>query len=253
MFLLVTACEDSSNSKDSSIELTISAAASMMNVLTEIKEEFEEENPHIKVTFHFGGTGSLRKQVEQGAPIDVFFSASKKDYDLLVKGEYIELGEELLHNQIVAIQQKDMGASSLKDFAKTDQKLVIGMPESVPAGFYAKEVLQNMDLWDEFQGRTVFAKDVSHILQLVKDKAVAVGMVYGSDLQGVDELDLLEEIDASLHTPISYYVAVIENGNGRTSENQAAARQFYHYVQNKTSKKLFEQYGFVISDKLVNN
>ncbi|RFA36295.1 molybdate ABC transporter substrate-binding protein [Virgibacillus dokdonensis] len=254
VLIIITACGNASNSNSNakgSIELTISAASSMMDVLTEIKENFEKENPNMEVTFNFGGTGALRKQVEQGAPIDVFFSASKKDYDLLLEGGYIEQGEELLHNQLVAIQPQGGPVSTLQNVVNTNQKFALGTPESVPAGFYAQEALQKMGFWDELQGRMVFAKDVSHVLQLVKDKAVSAGIVYSSDLHRVNEVDMIEKIDGALHTPISYYVAVIENGNERSQEKQAAAEQFYNYAQNETSKALFEVYGFVIRDKLV--
>ncbi|WP_077303123.1 molybdate ABC transporter substrate-binding protein [Virgibacillus pantothenticus] len=254
MLLFLTACGTSSKTSskaDKPIELTVSAASSMMDVLMDVKEKFVAENPGIDVTFNFGGTGALRKQVEQGAPIDVFFSASKQDYEQLMEEGFIDRGKELLQNQLIAIKQKEVPAQSLADFIETEQKLAIGTPEAVPAGFYAQEVLKNMGVWENLQGRLVFAKDVSHVLQLVKDNAVAAGIVYSSDLHRVNGVEVMEEIDPKLHTPISYYVAMIENGNEQSAKKKEAAQQFYNYVQNETSRKLFNQFGFVISNKLV--
>jgi molybdate transport system substrate-binding protein len=247
--LLITGCAQSSSTAEEEIELTISAAASMTDSLTEIKEAFEEENPQVKITYNFGGSGTLRKQIEQGAPIDLFFSASKKDYQLLEDAGLVKDGTAIVENELVLIKPEEEKIMSLEKFLQSDEKIAIGTPVAVPVGTYSQQVLQEMGVWEQLQDRIVFMKDVRQVLTVVKEGAVNFGMVYATDLYEELNITIVDEIDSDLHSPIDYFVATI--GIDQDAEKEQAVRTFYEYVQGEDSRIIFEKYGFQTSEKVV--
>ncbi|WP_373894874.1 molybdate ABC transporter substrate-binding protein [Virgibacillus sp. CBA3643] len=244
--LAIAGCGQASESDNTTTELTISAAASMSGSLTELKKEFEADYPAIELTYNFGGSGTLRKQIEQGAPIDLFFSASKRDYEALEEDGLIENGAAILENKLVVITSDHVTFDSFEEFLQSDKEMAIGTPVAVPAGSYSKAVLQEMDVWENLQERLVFTKDVQQVLSYVNDGAVDVGMVYLSDLHGEENVNILEEIDPAYHPQIEYFAASIESENDQKDE---AVQAFYDYVQREESMELFEQYGFQTKPK----
>jgi len=240
---LITGCTPSSEAKEGTTEITISAASSMTESLLEIKDSFEREYPHIKLTFNFGGSGSLRKQIEQGAPIDLFFSASKKDYTLLEDEGMVKNGGAILENDLVIIKSDRSSIHSFEDYLQQDDPMAIGTPEAVPAGTYAKEALEEMGLWESLQDRLIFTKDVQQVETLVNERAVDVGIVYLSDIKDSQSISVLEEIDPSFHSPIEYFLGIIQNGS-ESSGKKKAIETFYDYVQTEYAMELFERYGF---------
>ncbi|WP_158595158.1 molybdate ABC transporter substrate-binding protein [Oceanobacillus piezotolerans] len=234
------------------IELTISAAASMTNSLNEIKKEFEQDYPHISVTYHFGGSGTLRKQIEQGAPIDLFFSASKKDYQLLEEGGFVRNGSAILQNKLVFIQQSNEEKQSLTDFLHSDGKIAIGTPEAVPAGTYSEQLLKELGIWDKLQGRIILTKDVRQVLTVVKEGAVDVGIVYQSDIHGEENLEAAWESDPHLYEPIQYFAAIIGNNSAVDDRKIDAMEHFYQFIQEEQSMNIFASYGFDTTEALVN-
>ena len=137
-----------SSSGDSSekVELNISAAASLQEAMVELEKEFKDINPDVKLTVNLGSSGSLMQQIQEGAPCDLFISAGAKQMDALVEDGTVEKDavKTLLTNDLVLVAAKGEKVDSL-DALKTDdvEKIAIGDPESVPAGKYAKEVLDN--------------------------------------------------------------------------------------------------------------
>jgi molybdate transport system substrate-binding protein len=242
-----------SSDKDQ-INITISAASSMMDSLYEIKQQFELEHPEVTVYFNFGGSGSLRRQIEQGAPIDIFISASEKEYTRLLDEELVTAGEVILKNKLVVISPKNSENKSLDDFLKSTEKLAIGTPGAVPAGTYAKEAFENMNIWDEFEERKVFAKDARHVLTLVSEGTVGAGIVYGSDVKKSNEIAILEELNPMYHRPIRYFMALVEKDSIEEQKKVFAIKQFYDYLQTETSLAIFKDYGFEVvqQEKLVN-
>lgn len=247
--LFITGCGQSSNAENEEIELTISAAASMTDSLTEIKKVFEEENPQVSITYNFGGSGTLRKQIEQGAPIDLFFSASKKDYLLLDDTGLVKDGSAIVENKLVLIKPEEEKIMHLEEFLQSDGKIAIGTPVAVPAGTYSRQALQKMGVWEQLQDRIVFTKDVRQVLTVVKEGAVNLGLVYGTDIFEETNIKVVDEIDPNLHSPIEYFVATIEND--RDEEKEQAVKSFYAYVQGEDSRSIFEKYGFGSPKKVV--
>ncbi|WP_100011465.1 molybdate ABC transporter substrate-binding protein [Lentibacillus sediminis] len=242
----------STGSGQETTKLTVSAASSMMDSLMALKEQFEAEHPSIEIIYNFGGSGSLRRQIEQGAPIGFFFSASKRHYEALQAQGHIQKGTAIFENKLVAARHAESADISWEEFLQSDGKLALGTPGAVPGGTYAREAMQNMSDWATLEGRIVFAKDASHVLTLVREGAVTAGIVYASDLHGTKQIAVLQEIDPSHHTPIEYFAAVIDRGDGQTEKQRQAALKFYHFVQQESSMELFQQFGFGIDEKLVN-
>jgi molybdate transport system substrate-binding protein len=241
LFFLLIGC---SNQKDKT-GLTISAASSMTESLSQLAMDFEKQYPNIDITYNFGGTGTLRKQVEQGAPIDLFFLASEKDYNLLKERELIQEGIPILENRLVMIKHSESEVESINDLIQTNKKIAIGTPEAVPAGSYAKEALQSMKMWEALEDRIVFTKDVYHVLKLVEEGAVQTGIVYYTDTLNASNITVVENIDSSFHSPIRYFLAKINKDN----KNAEAVEAFSEFANSESSMKLFESYGFKINSK----
>ena len=249
LFLLVLAgCANDSESEKTA-ELTVSAAASMTDSLLEVKEAFEKEHPAIKISYNFGGSGALRKQIEQGAPIDLFFSASKTDYDKLVKQDMVQDGTAIFQNELVLIKSNQTDLNSRDDLMQQGGSIAVGTPDAVPAGTYAKEVLGNIGVWEELQDRQmlVFTKDVSQVVTLVSQGAVDVGIVYASDVIARDDVTVIDRFDPSLHATIEYYATIIESEE-QQSEVMQAREAFYQYVLENEAKDIFRKYGFLIME-----
>lgn len=230
--------EQSANEK---VELTVSAAASLQDALNEMTSAFEKENPNVAINYNFGSSGSLQQQIAQGAPVDLFFSAAEDKFDQLVEEGLIEdNGMNLLGNEIVLVVPKDadIRMNSFTDISKAN-KISIGTPESVPAGKYAKETLENLDVWKSIEGKTVFAKDVRQVLTYVETGNVDAGIVYKTDALVSSKVEIAATAKENTHAAIIYPAGII-----KSSSHKKEAKLFYEYLQNEESRKTFEKYGF---------
>lgn len=238
------ASSDASSSKSSGkeIELKISAAASLQEAMVEIEKEFKQVNPDVKLTVNLGSSGTLMQQIQEGAECDVFISAGAKQMDALVEDGTVEKDavKTLLTNDLVLVAAKGEKVDSL-DALKTDdvEKIAIGDPESVPAGKYAKEVLDNTKLYDAVQSKLVLGKDVKQVLSYVQQGAAQVGFVYLSDAHGVDDVDVVLTTDEDTHSEIAYPIAVLKD-----SKQSDAAKQFEDFLLSDAGQAILEKYGF---------
>ncbi|KAA8784816.1 molybdate ABC transporter substrate-binding protein [Paenibacillus amylolyticus] len=228
------------------VELTISAAASLTDAMKEIQTNYEQANPNISLNFNFGASGALQQQIEQGAPADIFVSASAKNMKALVDENLIASNDQknLLQNSLVAIVPADgtNAVTSETDLTSEGIKTVaIGIPESVPAGTYAKEALTNAKLWDQLENKFVQGKDVRQVLQYVETGNADAGFVYKTDALTSKQVKIAFEVDKSSYTPANYPLGIIEDTKHRTE-----AEQFYAYLQTPEVLDIFAKYGFSI-------
>lgn len=227
------------------VKLTISAAASLKEALETVRDNYQKEHPEATLTFNFGASGSLQKQIAQGAPVDLFFSAAEDKFERLVDAGVIakEDGVDLLENSLVLVVPK--GGQTVKDFADLTKpevnRISIGIPETVPAGKYAKESLENIGVWNQVESKIVYAKDVRQVLSYVETGNVDAGIVYKTDALVSEKADIVAEADPGTHTPVVYPVGVIKN-----SKNYDTAKEFYEYLQSDKALKVFEEYGFSV-------
>ncbi|MGC5325505.1 molybdate ABC transporter substrate-binding protein [Brevibacillus sp. SYSU BS000544] len=176
--------------------LTIAAAASLTDAMNELKTGFSEEYPNYNLTFTFGSSGKLLTQIQQGAPVDVFLSASQKEMDTLQSTSSLVPNTRVnfAGNQLVLIAPKD-SKLPLTSFDKIDvaslKQIAFGNPESVPAGRYAKETFESVKLWDKLQGKIVYGSDVRQVLTYVESGNVDLGVVFTSDALSTDKVKIL--------------------------------------------------------------
>ncbi len=231
--------------KSVSINLTISAAVSLKDALNAIATAYNSTEPNIKITYNFGASGSLQQQIEQGAPIDIFISASPKQMQVLkTKNLLMENTEKpLVGNQMVLIIPQ--GKTGISSFAKLNSpdinKIVIGEPGSVPAGQYAQEILTNLGLYNFLSSKLVFANNVRQALTYVETGNVDAGIVYATDAKLSNKVTVVATAYPDSHTQIIYPIAILKN-----TKNPDAAKAFMQFIFQEKSQKILESYGFNI-------
>lgn len=230
-----------------SVDLTISVAASVQDAMRDVQAAYEAEAPNVTITYNFGSSGSLAQQIAQGAPTDVFLSASPKWMDdLEPQGQIVDGSRQdlLLNSLVLIVPQDKTDVSDFSDFT-TDKvgKISIGEPESSPAGGYAKAALTSMNLFDALQPKLVFAKDVRQVLSYVETGNVDAGLVYATDAKVSDQVQVIATAPADAHAPIVYPVGVVAD-----SDNAEAAQAFVDFLSSDTAIAIFEDYGFTMAE-----
>lgn len=231
-----------SNKEKEQIELNISAAASLKEVMVELQEEYKDEKSNVDLVVNFGGSGSLQQQIEQGAPCDLFISAGKKQMDSLQEGGHLldDTYKDLVNNDLVLIAPKESELNSINDLSKElVTHIGMGEPKSVPAGKYASEVLTNLNLIDNLNDKLVFAKDVKEVLAWTKSGNADAGFVYYSDAINTDGIKIVETINKDMHSPITYPVAVT-----KSSKKVEEAKNFEEFLLGEKAQSIFKKYGY---------
>ena len=228
------------------VELNISAAVSMKDALAEIQTNYQKKAPQVKLVYNLGASGSLQKQIEQGAPADIFISAAPKQMnELEAKNLVIKATRKnLLENKLVLIAPKDstLSISKLEDLQNdTVKQISIGETKVVPAGQYAEQALKKLGVWEKIQRKIVFAKDVRTVLTYVDTGNVDAGLVYKTDAAASKKVKILATAPDGSHAPIIYPAAVLTG-----TKNQKAAEEFLSYLAGPEGKSVFEKHGFVM-------
>lgn len=227
-------------------EVVISAAASLQDSLDEIAVLYEKQHPGIDLVFNYGASGTLQKQIEQGAPADLFFSAGDKQMTALVDKGLISAHTGLLKNKLVLVVPSDSKAkiTGLTELAdKSFKRIAVGQPESVPAGQYAQQALTAKKLWVPLQSKLVYAKDVRQVLSYVETGNADAGFVYKTDALTSKKVKIALTVGSGVHKAINYPVGIVKN-----SAHQAEAKAFYSYVQTKKAGDIFTGYGFQLAE-----
>jgi molybdate transport system substrate-binding protein len=236
--------------KSAKTELVISAAASLQESLLAIQPEYEKSNPHIKLTFNFGSSGTLQKQIEQGAPADVFIAAGAKQMKTLVDKNLVESANQLplLSNDLVLIIPIDSKIKLEKLEGLTQNEfnhIALGIPETVPAGAYTKETLQYLNIYETLKSKLVQTKDVRQVLTYVETGNADAGFVYRSDAMTSTKVNVVLTIDAKMHEPITYPAGIVKATN-----HLKEAKSFYQYLQGKQATAVFVRNGFKLPGSL---
>jgi molybdate transport system substrate-binding protein len=222
--------------------ITICAAASLRDALSEIQPNFEKDTG-IKLTMNFASSGALQKQIEEGAPADVFISAGKKQMDALESQNLIdkESRKNLLGNKLVLVVPDEYRneIKTVSDLVDKDVKISIGEPDSVPAGQYAKDTLLFLDLWDKLASKIVYAKDVKQVVAYVESGEIAAGIVYNSDATILKNSTIAQLFEENTHKPIVYPEAIIS-----ASKEKETAKAFCDYLNKDSVRQIFRKYGF---------
>ncbi|MFT0803577.1 molybdate ABC transporter substrate-binding protein [Bacillus swezeyi] len=234
----------SGDARSEEVQLTVSAAASLKDVLTELASDYEKDHANVSVKFNFGSSGALQQQIEQGAPADLYFSAAEDKFNRLVEKGLIAKNDsvKLLENGLVLIvpKGKTQQVNSFQDLTKDSvEKLAIGTPESVPAGKYGKETLTNLHLWSKVQPKLVYGKDVRQVLSYIETGNADAGIVYQTDALASDQAKTVETAAGNLHTPIIYPLGIVKN-----TKHREQSEAFYKFLQSDKAIRAMEKYGF---------
>jgi molybdate transport system substrate-binding protein len=222
-------------------ELLVSAAASLTNAFTEMKAPFEKANPGTTLILNFASSGALLKQMEQGAPVDVFASADQVTMDRA--GAFIDPATraDFAGNALVLIMPSDsaLALTSPEDLKGEEFKLVaIGNPDSVPVGRYAKGALEAAGLYEPLTPKFVLAETVRQALDYVARGEVQAGFVYATDAAlKPDAVKVAAEVAG--HKPISYPIALLKE-----SKSRDMGRKFVDYVKGEEGQAILARYGF---------
>ena len=228
-------------------EILVAAAASLTDVLKELSAAYQSKGKNI-VNFNFGPSSTLARQIEEGAPADVFFSADLAQMDNLNKKGRLEPGmrKNLLSNQLVIIVPADskLAIGSPKDLLKPEVKrIALAEPSSVPVGVYSSKYLSDEGLWEKVKPKVVPVLDVRATLASVESGNVEAGFVYKTDAAISKKVKIVFEVPIDKGPKITYPVAIIKE-----SKKKEAARNFMNFVISPASKRIFEKYGFVVLD-----
>ncbi len=244
MLLMVFILPNVGCSRDEPIQLTISAASSLAKALQEIQSLYSKKNAGVKINLNLGATGQLQQQIEQGAPVDLFISASAKPMERLIDQQLIDEKQQLilLSNELVIITSttSDFEIENIEELTQNQiDKVAIGIPESVPAGNYAKEALMSVELWDTLQPKLIQAKDVKQVLQYVETGNVDAGFVYKTDALASSKVNVALVIKPELHSAITYHLGVV-----KSTKYFAETLDFYSFLQSVEALDIFKKYGF---------
>ena len=227
-------------------EITVSAAISLKNSFEEIGRAFMQNHPGTKVVFNFGASGDLARQIEAGAPVDVFASAAQKDMDDIEKKDLIAANsrKDFAKNGVVLVKPVNsiIALQTLTDLEKKEiRKIVIGNPKTVPAGRYSEEALRQHTLWDAVKDKLIFAENVRQALDYVARDEVDAGLVYSTDaMVRSKEVKIVMKLPEGSHRPVIYPIGVIKG-----AKEEFLSKAFVDLVISTEGQRILSQYGFI--------
>jgi len=226
--------------------ITVFAAASLTNALEDIATQYQQGKP-VKIVSSFASSSTLARQIEQGAPADLFISADQQWMDYAIdkhsvdkQTRYTLLGNELVLIAPTASQPQPVDISKTTDWKSLlkGQRLAVGDPDHVPAGIYAKEALQNLGAWETLSPVMARANNVRAALALVERDETPYGIVYGSDAVASKKVKVVGIFPADSHKPVEYPMAMV------SQHPSAAVSAFFQYLKSPEAAVIFKRYGF---------
>ncbi|MEF9957925.1 MAG: molybdate ABC transporter substrate-binding protein [Acinetobacter sp.] len=224
--------------------ITVYAAASLTNAMTDLDALFEKQKK-VEVKTSYAGSSTLAKQIEAGAPADVFISADEQWMTYLQNKKLIESNKRvnLLGNRLVLIspKSKPVKIKMDKNFDPSTAfqgKLCTGDTKSVPVGKYGKQALTSLGWWPKLAPRLVETEDVRAALNFVARGECQLGIVYATDAAISKDVTVVGIFPISTHTPIVYPLGLVKNNPTSTA--------FYQFLQGKQANAVFKKYGFTV-------
>ncbi|NVK46339.1 MAG: molybdate ABC transporter substrate-binding protein [Rhodobacteraceae bacterium] len=223
--------------------ITVFAATSMTNALGEIETAFEAETGH-DLAISYAGSSALARQIQQGAPADIFISANPGWMDVLDEDGLLAEGtrRDVVTNAIVLIAHGDAGAMEIETLPEAlgDDRLAMALVDAVPAGLYGKAALTHLGLWGTLAPQVAQADNVRAALALVALGEAPYGIVYATDAVAEERVSVVATFPTDSHPPIVYPMAMI------AGHNTEAAAEFMRYLGGETAREAFAAQGFGI-------
>jgi len=241
--ILLPGCRPNTPSEQpSQKELTVSAAVSLKDAFNELAKLNEQRNG-TKIHFNYGASGALQKQIESGAPVDVFASAGAKQMDDLAAKSLIVSSsrKDFARNALVLITPASGAGFSFADLTKAEvKKIAMGNPKTVPAGQYTEQTLTRLKLLPQIQPKLIYAEDVRQVLDYLIRGEVDAGLVYRSDaISAGAKVRVVATAPDDSHDPILYPIALVKQ-----SQSQVAAQQFIDLVVSGEGQAVLARNGF---------
>ncbi|MDR2694103.1 MAG: molybdate ABC transporter substrate-binding protein [Chitinispirillales bacterium] len=231
------------NAAPAPVTLSVFAAASLTEALTEISALYKASAPAVTLSFNFDSSGKLQTQIENGAEADVFFSAGQKQMDALAECCVdAATRKDLLVNKIVLIapQENRAGVASFEDCMTKKVKLIALGNESVPVGQYAKEIFESLKGWDKVSSKASLGTNVKEVLSQTESGSVDCGVVYSTDAAtSKGGIKVVATAPEGSHKPAVYPAAALKK-----SANAEAAKAFLDYLSSPEAVSVFEKIGF---------
>jgi molybdate transport system substrate-binding protein len=222
--------------------VTVFAAASLKSALDQLAQTLPQEGLSLQISY--GGSSALARQIQYGAPADLFISANQAWMDLLESEGLIAPGSriDLAGNRLAAVAHAGLPAppASLQAALESrapDDRIAMALTEAVPAGIYGKQALQALGLWQQAAPHVVQADNVRAALRLTALGEAALGIVYATDLQAAPGVRLIEILPETSHSPIRYPMAL-------TTDHSQAARAAYDQLRSPAAAGILAQHGF---------
>ena len=234
------------DSEQSQVKITVSASAVLTEAFSELEKQFEANNPEIDLIMNFGNAGSLRMQIEGGAPIDVYAPADANHMDILTSTEliYNDSRKEFAGNSLVLIVPKGnvLNITGMEDLSKPEVKrIALSDTEASAVGRYAKQSLIEEGLWNSVQKKLLTGDTVKNSLVYVERGEADAGFVFITDVSYAKPGTIEVITSVPVSTPITYPIAVVS-----FTSHREESQLFVDFVTGEKGKSILEQYGFSI-------
>ena len=221
--------------------VTVFAAASLTDVMAEAEQAFEAAYPDVDLIVSTGASSVLARQIEGGAPADVFVSASPQWTGYLAERDLLRYpARPLVANWLVVIGRADSPRLARPDDLLRFDRIALADPQGVPAGVYAREALGRAGVWEAVAPHVVPTRDVRAAVAAVRTGAAPVAVVYRSDVRGAPDVRVVLAWPERLQPPIRYTIAV-----PRAAERPSRALEFVEFIRDTERLGLWRRHGFV--------
>jgi molybdate transport system substrate-binding protein len=224
-------------------DINLSAAASLREVVTELSDSFAKTNAGVRFLNNFGASGALAKQIENGAPADLFFSANLDWMNYLKEKKLVDEKSitALAYNVLVFAGKPEVKAAKLQDIVKL-QKIAIGSPKSVPCGEYAMEAFKNAGIEKQVENKLVMCRDVRECLLYAERGEVDGAFVYKTDVE-----EIAKSVKTLFIVPQEFYSRVAyPMGLTVTGAKKPEAVAFFMLLQSAETRAVLVKHGFLV-------
>ncbi len=226
--------------------ITVSAAVSLKEPLQKIFLLFQGKYPQFQVAGNFAGSGPLKTQIEQGAPVDIFIPASSQELDELIQKDKLVATSRIVlaFNTLLFVAPKNTPMTDVKRIedisAQKFPKLAIGDSSQVPVGRYARQALERANRWIDLERQLIPCANARQVLDYVSRGEVDGGFIYASDLAREAKVKLLFPVPQDKHDPIVYPAAVVKDSSSRD-----AAQVLLSFLTSSESQDVLINHGFI--------
>jgi molybdate transport system substrate-binding protein len=225
------------------ISLSVSAGVGLKDALFAIQKAYARNQPSVNLEFNFAASGFLRKQIEQGAPVDLFLAPGRQHFQALLEEGYTDAAHScaLLGNRLALIvsREKRHVIESFADLVDHADTITIGMPDMVPVGTYARQTLKHLGIWSRLEKRLVYGKSVRQVLAYVDSGNADAGVVFASDASLLASAVVVAMAPADSHKPIVFSMAGMSD-----SPHPAVLEEFMAFLTGEEAAAIFSRCGF---------